>query len=100
MKQIDFSSVYLLIIFVLPGFFSYLVSTTLYKHGSKDSEIEVIYKSVLYSGSIYLILYILGDSLGIWMIKYVEEFSIETMFIITGVMQLMGNSPSIHSKRI
>ncbi len=71
MKQLDFTSVYLLVLFILPGFLSYVIARALYQEERKDSEIEVIYKSVLYSGSIYIALFFLAVSFNVWIENFV-----------------------------
>ncbi len=57
MNQIDLTTIYLIFLFILPGFLAYSLYTSLYKHSKAESDWTLILKSLLHSGVIYVIIY-------------------------------------------
>ncbi|HBW36663.1 DUF6338 family protein [Desulfosporosinus sp. BICA1-9] len=69
MNLIDSASIYLIILFILPGFFVHSIINSLYRKSKQASEVEITYKSLLYSSIIYAILYVVADA---WKINILE----------------------------
>ena len=81
-----------MIIFILPGFWAYLISNSLYRKPRNESElkikeIEVTYRSLLYSCGMYLILYaLLRNSL----IDLASKYPLWTCLMMTLFSTLWG----------
>lgn len=89
-KQLDFQSIYMLVIFILPGFLARYISVVLYEPDKKDNEIEIIYKSVLFSGIIYVILYVFATIGGANLQRFTISHPIWTIVIILLVCHIWG----------
>ncbi len=90
MNQIDSTTIYLFIVFILPGFLSYLVSTSLYRQGTQDREIEVTYKSLLNSASIYAVIYIGCEAWGLSPVQFFKTHAIYSLVIMILASLLWG----------
>lgn len=82
MSQIDSQTIYLLIVFILPGFLAYSVCKSLYRQATPDSEIEVTYKSLLNSAVIYATVYLIFAAMGYSLDEYALKHSVGTVLIM------------------
>jgi hypothetical protein len=90
MASLNFTAIWLLVVFIVPGYLAHVVSNTLYKPEDKYSEIEVIYSSVLYSASIYIFLYFIALSRKMWIENYVLSHPRATIIIFLVTSNIWG----------
>lgn len=91
MNQIDLNTVFLIIIFILPGYFTHKVCSFLYKEDNKLKEIEVTYQSLLYSAIIFTFYYalvkvIFKDE----PVSYVLVHPVQSILIINSIGLVLG----------
>lgn len=83
MSQINASSIYLLVLFILPGFLAYTVSISLYRKSREIRDIEVTYKSFLYSFSMYVLLYVFFEAIDRSLVDFAIKHPVISVLIMT-----------------
>jgi hypothetical protein len=81
MNQIDITTIYLIILFILPGYLVFAVINALYKTDKQIKEIEVTYRSLLYSSIIYGVLIVACKARGIDIRHYSTIHPLRSFFI-------------------
>lgn len=89
-NQIDSNTIYLLIFFILPGFLSYSINSSLYKKSKQATEVEITYRSLFYSSIIYTFLYIIASYNNIELYKFPVNYPIISVLIILTISSLFG----------
>lgn len=90
MNQIDANTIYLLIVFILPGYFALKVCNFFYKRETSITDIEITYQSLLCSGIIYLVFYTTIKYTGKELVKYVVDNPWPALFEVIGLGFLLG----------
>lgn len=90
MSSIDSTTIYLLILFILPGFFAYSISSALYRKSKQASDAEITYKSLLYSSIMYAILYVVADAQKISLSDFLTQHPIISAITVIAFSFLMG----------
>lgn len=90
MNEIDTTTIFLIILFILPGFVAFSVSNSLYRKSLNIREIEVTYKSLLYSCVIYIILKIFSIIMKKPLSELILNHVIATSVTILGLGLALG----------
>lgn len=90
MNQIDSTTIFLMFLFILPGFLTYLTSTSLYKKENNPSELVVTYKSLLYSSSLYILIYVTFKSSDIKLYQFIDSHIFLSLLLMVILSILWG----------
>lgn len=98
MNQIDFTTIFIIVIFVLPGYLAFTVYHTLYQQTKQLREIEVTYQSLLNSAGMYAVLYGVTTFLGYDLSKLLTKHPL-VMIIALGFVGIIWGIAVAEIKR-
>ena len=90
MNQIDSTSIFLVMVFILPGFFSLKIYSFFYEKKNNSSDLEITYQSLLCSLIIYGLFYAIIKGNGQSLTKYTEANPWATIFLVMGLGCFLG----------